>query len=221
MTERARPVLSLVVATKNRGKLAELRALIGSLPIEVLSLTEGVGPLEIDEDQKTFAGNARKKAEVVAKAAHAVVLADDSGLEVDVLGGQPGVRSARFAGEGATDAENNAELLRRLEGVDPDERTARFRCAIALVDPWADEGFRLREFEGSCEGRVALSPRGTGGFGYDPLFIVKGSDRTFAEHSEDEKNLISHRARAFASLMPELERLVAARMTEALAALSR
>ncbi|MSP24381.1 MAG: RdgB/HAM1 family non-canonical purine NTP pyrophosphatase [Myxococcales bacterium] len=214
------PVLSVVVATTNRGKLAELRAMLATWPVELLSLSDALGVFVIEEDALTFAGNAKKKAELVAAECHAVVIADDSGLEVDALGGGPGVRSARFARAGATDAENNAELLRRLVGVETSERTARFRCALALVDPWAAPGARLFECDGCCEGRIAEKPSGKGGFGYDPLFIVAGGNSTFAELDQTEKNRISHRAVAFARVMPQLERIVVSRTRQALTALA-
>jgi XTP/dITP diphosphohydrolase len=131
-----------------------------------------------------------------------VTLAEDSGLEVDALGGRPGVRSARFAKEGATDAENNALLLSSLSEVDDDQRTARFRCVMVLVDPWSPGEPIVTE--GRCEGRIAREPRGAGGFGYDPLFVVTGEDMTMAELPEHRKNEISHRARAAAAMRPRL-----------------
>ena len=141
-------------------------------------------------------------------------LADDSGLEVDALGGRPGVRSARFAHERATDAENNAALLRELENVEEGARGARFRCVLALADPWQESASYVAE--GSCEGSIARAPRGNGGFGYDPLFLVSGKgDRAMAELSEDEKNRISHRALAVRSLRKILIRLVNERLDEA------
>ena len=133
-------------------------------------------------------------------------MADDSGLEVDALDGRPGVYSARFAGPGATDADNNAKLLRLLEGVPDPRRTARFRCAIALVSPDGDEYVD----EGVCEGVVAREPRGEGGFGYDPLFIVPEYGRTFAELPPEVKDRISHRARALAAAKRRLARLLGA-----------
>lgn len=208
MAAPADPLFSLVVATGNRGKLAELRALLASLPIEVLGVAEVLHPPEIDEDGETFVANALKKARVVAGLATAVTLADDSGLEVDALGGRPGVRSARYARVGATDAENNARLLEELDGVPAARRTARFRCAIALVDPWAPPEERERIVEGACEGRIATVAAGSFGFGYDPLFLVGDGPRTMAELGEDEKNRQSHRGRALAALRPVLERLV-------------
>jgi len=196
---------TLVVATGNRGKLHELRELLADLPIDLKSMAEALPrPVEIVEDAPGFEGNARKKARLVAEACAMPVLADDSGLEVDALDGAPGVRSARYAGEGATDAENNKKLLKALE--ESASRTARFRCVIALHDPIA-----LAEpliAEGSCEGEIATHPRGSHGFGYDPIFIVHGlpGRRTMAELGDVEKNAISHRARAIQALRPQLRK---------------
>lgn len=201
----------LVVATSNRGKLEELRALLSDLPLDVLSLADVMKtPITIVEDGKTFAENATKKARVVSEATMMLSLADDSGLEVDALHGAPGVHSARFAHERATDAENNAALLAALDNlVEPADgglpRTyrARFRCALSLIDPYSDDG-APRVVEGVCEGHVTRTPRGSGGFGYDPLFVVDGLARTMAELTEAEKNKLSHRARAFSALRPLL-----------------
>jgi XTP/dITP diphosphohydrolase len=230
MNAGARPYPNrLVVATHNRGKLEELRALLADLPLEV----HGVGELLADpplvvEDGATFAENALKKARAVARATNMLSLADDSGLEVDALGGRPGVRSARFAHERATDAENNAALLAALEALVPSadpaasdadrvwmiiagERglTARFRCVLALVDPFAAGAPSM--VEGACEGAITRTPRGSGGFGYDPLFVVRDEGKTMAELGADAKNRVSHRARAFAALRPVLERVLAER----------
>jgi XTP/dITP diphosphohydrolase len=205
---------SLVVATHNRGKLEELRALLAGLPIHVHTIAEAVKrPLTIVEDGQTFADNAIKKAKVVAAASMMLTLADDSGLEVDALGGAPGPRSARFAHERATDAENNAALLAALADLpDPEAHrryTARFRCVLALIDPYGDGAPIV--LEGRCEGAITRTARGSGGFGYDPLFLVGDGDKTMAELSEGEKNGLSHRGRAFRELRPVLERVLAAR----------
>jgi XTP/dITP diphosphohydrolase len=209
-----KPVMSIVVATGNRGKLAEIRAILGKLPVEVLSAQETLGDAlpNIIESGATFEENARIKAHAVASVSMMVTLADDSGLEVDALGGRPGVRSRRFAHEGATDAENNAELLRRMDEVEDENRTARFRSSIVVVDPYAENGEIA--VSGTCEGRIARKPSGMGGFGYDPLFIVEG-ERTMAELSEDEKNEISHRGRALRELQPHLERIILGRLEQA------
>ncbi len=207
--------MSIVVASGNRGKLAEIRALLANLPVEVLSAAEALGDAlpNITEDGETFEDNARIKARAVADVSMMLTLADDSGLEVDALGGRPGVRSRRFAGEGATDAENNAELLRRMDEVEGDGRRARFRVAMVTIDPW-DDGAEL-VVHGSCEGSIARKPSGTGGFGYDPLFIVDGKERTMADLAEDEKNEISHRGRALRELKPSLEAIIRRRLKEA------
>ncbi|MGZ6988307.1 MAG: RdgB/HAM1 family non-canonical purine NTP pyrophosphatase, partial [Thermoanaerobaculia bacterium] len=173
------------------------------------------------EDGATFRDNALIKARAAAAATMLVTVAEDAGLEVDVLGGRPGVRSARFAGEGATDAQNNAALLKALEEVEDGQRTARFRCVTVLIDPWAEGAAREIVVEGSCEGRIARAPRGGGGFGYDPLFLVTGLGRTMAELSEAEKNRVSHRARAMTALRPALEDVVARRRADAARAAGR
>jgi XTP/dITP diphosphohydrolase len=206
---------TLVVATGNKGKLEELRALLAGLPVEVRSSAEVLGEAPVvEEDGETFAANATKKAREIAHATMMLTLADDSGLEVDALAGRPGVRSARFAHARATDAENNAALLAALEALgDPpaaDGYPARFRCVLALVDPYTHGG-EARTVEGVCEGIVTRAPRGSGGFGYDPLFVVGGTDKTMAELSDAEKNRVSHRARAFAGLRPVLEKVLAER----------
>jgi XTP/dITP diphosphohydrolase len=210
---------ALVVATQNRGKLDELRALLAPLGVEVLGPAD-VAKREINvvEDGDTFDANATKKAQTVAGITMMLTVADDSGLEVDALGGAPGVRSARFAGERATDAENNAALLAALDGLDSDPHgvrsaetyPARFRCVLALVDPLSEDGAPYL-VEGTCEGRITRTPRGSGGFGYDPLFLVDGTDKTMAELTEEEKNRISHRSRAFAKLRLVLEKALAHR----------
>ena len=210
---------ALVVATQNRGKLDELRALLSGLGVQVLS-TQDVTKREIVvvEDGDTFEANAKKKAQTVSAATLMLTIADDSGLEVDVLGGAPGVRSARFAGERATDAENNAALLAALDTLDADPGgtranesfKARFRCVLALVDPFVKDGEPI-VVEGTCEGKITRTPRGSGGFGYDPLFLVDGTDKTMAELGEEEKNRVSHRGRAFDKLRLVLEKLLAER----------
>jgi XTP/dITP diphosphohydrolase len=211
---------TLVVATGNRGKLDELRALLADLPLRVLGVSEVLrDPPRVVEDGETFEANAVKKAREVAAATTMLTLADDSGLEVDALGGRPGVRSARFAHERATDAENNAALLAALAAVPDgvgaagDGFPARFRCVLALVDPFTASG-APRTVEGVCEGTVIRAPRGSGGFGYDPLFVVAGAGRTMAELAEAEKNRLSHRGRAFAALRPALEHILRERAAQ-------
>jgi len=208
-------LLTIVLATSNHGKIQELRALLADLPVQFLSVADVLGEQPtIVEDGATFEANASIKARAVARATRTLALADDSGLEVDALGGRPGVRSARFAHERATDAENNAALLRELENIEEGARSARFRCALALFNPWQESEIYVAE--GSCEGSIARAPRGNGGFGYDPLFVVTGQDgKAMAELSEDDKNKVSHRARAVSALRDILLKLVNERLDEA------
>jgi XTP/dITP diphosphohydrolase len=197
--------MKLIVATRNPGKLIEIRQLLAGIDVEVVGVDElGGMPDEIDEDADTFAGNAAKKARVIAAAAWLPTLADDSGLEVDALGGAPGVRSARFAGIPCSDAANNQKLLLLLRDVPPARRTARFRCAVALADPHGPLGDEIVGAEGSCQGTILADPRGSGGFGYDPLFYSPELGRTFAEAGVGPKSGISHRARALAAIRPRL-----------------
>jgi XTP/dITP diphosphohydrolase len=182
----------LVVATRNKGKLKEISALLTGLVDQVVSIAEFPDVPETVEDQDSFAGNALKKAREASIATGLPVLADDSGLVVDALDGAPGVFSARFAGEGAGDAANNAKLLEVLEGVDDLHRNAAFVCTMAFVTP---EGVE-RIFEGRVAGRIISTPRGDEGFGYDPIFLVSGYDQTMAELPLAEKNRISHRGQA-------------------------
>jgi len=191
----------LVVATKNAGKLREIREILGS-EYRLRSLADFPDVGEIVEDGRTFEANAIKKALVVACHTGHVSLADDSGLEVDALDGAPGVYSARFAGENATDEQNNRKLLKLLEDTPDAERTARFRCVIAVGAPDGS----AQTAEGTAEGRILHSPRGKGGFGYDPLFLVSGIRRTFAELSPEEKNRLSHRGKALQAAVPMLSR---------------
>jgi XTP/dITP diphosphohydrolase len=212
---------SLVLATSNPGKVEELRRLLAPLPIQVYSLGEVVRqPMQIVEDGKTFTANAVKKARAVADATLMLTLADDSGLEVEALDGRPGVRSARFAHERATDAENNAALLAALDSLGdpastrlPERYSARFRCVLALIDPYSNNNDPV-VVEGACEGTISRTPQGNGGFGYDPIFVVAGIGKTMAELTEAEKNTISHRARAVAALRPILEDIVRRRDEE-------
>lgn len=191
----------LLVATGNKGKLAELAQLFAGLELELLSLRDVAIDQDVVEDADTFHGNARKKAAELARRSGLLTLADDSGLEVDALGGAPGVLSARYAGEGAGDAENNAKLLDALRDVPDERRTARFRCVLSLADA---EGHELVHTEGSCEGRIAHAPRGANGFGYDPLFVPTGETRTMAELEPAEKHARSHRGAASRAMRDEL-----------------
>lgn len=189
----------LLLATGNNGKVRELRALLDGTGIEVTYLAEFPEIQLPEETGETFAENALIKARAAAVASGLWALADDSGLEVETLGGAPGVRSARFSGENATDTENNALLLERLADVPEERRGARFVSAVALCAPGGDspvgEGDCVVR-EGYCGGVVLRAPRGTGGFGYDPLFYVPGEGMTYAELPAARKNEISHRARA-------------------------
>lgn len=198
----------LIIATHNRGKLAELRTLLarqveGLEPSAIISAAEFDLP-DVKEDGVTFAQNALLKARAVAAATGIAAVADDSGLSVDVLGGAPGIFSARWAGEHGNDPANNALLLAQLGDIAAEHRGAQFVCAAALVTPDGFEHVR----EGVLEGELLTAPRGEGGFGYDPLFLPRGESRSTAEMSADEKNAISHRARAFAALAPVIAQRV-------------
>jgi XTP/dITP diphosphohydrolase len=196
-------VPTLVIATTNAGKLREFRVLLAGLGIELRGLGEFPPGPELEESAATYLGNARGKAHAVAARLNLPTLADDSGLEVDALGGAPGVHSARFAssaGTGAGDHDNVALLLDRLRDVAAPQRTARFRCAIAVARP---DGAEISA-EGTCEGAIATAPRGRRGFGYDPVFVHPPLGRTFAELGAEEKDRVSHRAAAVAVLRPIL-----------------
>ncbi len=199
---------TLLIATNNRGKVREYEDLLDGLALPVLvtyPAREGLS-LDVEESGETFAENARIKALAYARASGMLTLADDSGLEVDALGGAPGVRSARYAGPGASDVDRYLKLLAALEGVPDAQRTARFRCVIAMVSA---EGTVLTA-GGACEGKIGLVPRGDHGFGYDPVFVVAGhSGQTMAELDPAVKNQISHRARAWMSAIPFLAQLLA------------
>jgi XTP/dITP diphosphohydrolase len=185
-------MLTVVLATRNPGKVVEIRSILSELKLEIRSLSEMPESPEVVEDGATLEENAMKKAREVYDRFHLLTLADDSGLEVYALGMKPGVRSARFAGEKATYADNNRKLLEALSGVPAPRRGARFRSVAAL----AGEGI-MRTIEGACTGRIADIEAGKGGFGYDPLFIPDGFEETFAELASETKNRISHRALAF------------------------
>jgi XTP/dITP diphosphohydrolase len=198
-----------VLATSNPGKVREFERLLaeGGLPLAVLGLAE-VGLSAPPETGVTFAENAILKARTAAVASGLPALADDSGLEVDGLAGAPGVYSARYAGEGAGDEANRQRLIAELARVPEAERTGRFRCAIAVALP---DG-TVETVEGACEGRLITEPRGTEGFGYDPLFLLPGRGRTLAELPLAEKNRISHRAQATARALPVLRRMLGDRV---------
>ena len=193
--------MRIVLATRNPGKVAELRALLADLPVELVSAADVDGAPEVEEDAPTLEGNARKKAEALHAHTRLPALADDTGLEVDALGGAPGVHSARFAGPDADAEANRARLLRDLDGAD--DRAARFRTVLAF----ARDG-DVRFFEGVCEGTNTDAERGAGGFGYDALVQPAGEVRTFAEMPAEAKNAISHRGRALARFARHLHRVL-------------
>jgi XTP/dITP diphosphohydrolase len=197
--------MKLILATKNQGKLAEMQELLADLPFELVSLAAYPQFSEIEETGESFAENAAIKAETVMLATGEMVLADDSGLEVDALGGRPGVYSARFAGPGQGDKANIQKLLLELAGTAKNERTARFRTVVAIAAPGKETVFAV----GCIEGLIAGEELGDGGFGYDPLFYLPAADKTFAQLTLQEKNLISHRAEALAKAK-EILRAIAA-----------
>ena len=202
----------LLVATANPGKVRELADILADLPVTLVGLRDLPGePPEVEEAGETFLDNARLKARAYAAWSGLPALADDSGLEVDALGGAPGVHSARYAGPRASDADNLAKLLEELERVPDDKRSARFRCAALLTDPAVGEWHA----EAAWEGRVISTPRGHGGFGYDPVFVPTGWQRTSAEVDAATKNAVSHRSRAFRALRPAIERWAARRQEAA------
>ena len=181
-----------MLATRNRDKVFEIKKLLDPSAFEVVSADEIPDLPEVEEDGATLEENALKKARAVARVTGAITIADDTGLEVHALGGAPGVYSSRYAGEGASYADNVRKLLAELQGVPEDKRSARFRCVVAIVD-----GSHSLTVEGVCEGRITMEPRGSGGFGYDPVFLEPNSGKTFAEMSPEEKNAVSHRGKAF------------------------
>ncbi|TAK55613.1 MAG: XTP/dITP diphosphatase [Bacteroidetes bacterium] len=185
----------LLLATRNKGKLVEMQALLASLPYQILSVSDFPELPEVEEDKETMEENALKKARTIFSLTNISTIADDSGLEVYSLGMKPGVYSARYAGENVSYADNNRKLLKELEGIPLEKRKARFRCVSAFV---SDKEEKL--FEGTCEGTIIDKPRGTNGFGYDPLFQPIGYSQTLAELPLEVKNRISHRGKAFRSL---------------------
>ena len=192
--------MKVIIATKNEGKVREFRQLLAPYGYEPVSMTEAGVNAEIVEDGETFEENAHIKAKTVHKLTGLPVIADDSGLEVEFLGGAPGIYSARYAGENATDAQRNQKLLDEMQGVDMPLRGARFVCAIYFI------GGNDREYcvTGILDGYIGYEPMGSGGFGYDPIFMID-EDTSLAEISGEEKNKISHRARAMKKLVEELK----------------
>ncbi|MFA5315652.1 MAG: RdgB/HAM1 family non-canonical purine NTP pyrophosphatase [Candidatus Omnitrophota bacterium] len=196
------PITELVVATKNKKKLQEIRELLKDLPLRVTSLEDYPGAPRIVEDGRTFEQNAIKKAATIALYTRKLVLGEDSGLEVKVLHNRPGVYSARYVGEGATDLKNNRKLLSELKGVPLKKRGGRYRCAVALADGRGLIGV----VSGTCSGRIALQPKGTFGFGYDPLFLIEKFGKTFAQLGPEIKHAMSHRFRALKKARGLMER---------------
>lgn len=192
--------MKIVFATKNEGKVKEITEMLAAMDIELLSLTHFESLPEIVEDGKTFLENAFKKAKIISEFTGETVLADDSGLQVDILGGEPGIYSARYAGEGATDEENNAKLLAKLKGVPQEKRTASFFCALVLYY----QNGHYQSFEAGWPGLIIDERRGTNGFGYDPIFLWPELNKTAAELPPEIKNKVSHRGQAFAKLKNHL-----------------
>ncbi|MCI6711302.1 MAG: RdgB/HAM1 family non-canonical purine NTP pyrophosphatase [Firmicutes bacterium] len=194
--------MKIVAATGNKHKIEEIESITKKFGMNVITKAEaGVGDLEVEETGTTFEENSLIKAEAIMKATGMPAIADDSGLEADALNGAPGVYSARFSGEGATDESNNAKLLKLMENIPDDERSARFVSVVTLCFP---DGTVVAA-RGECPGTLRRSPRGDGGFGYDPLFVPVGYDKTYAEISAEEKNIISHRAKALGILRMKLK----------------
>jgi XTP/dITP diphosphohydrolase len=198
--------LELFLATRNEGKIREIRELLEEDEISLTSLRDYPDAPEVVENGEVFRDNALKKARFFAKWTGKTTLADDSGLEVDCLEGRPGVLSARYAGDGADDRENNRKLLRELEGIPAGKREAVFRCVMALVTQRGDE----EVVEGECRGRIGLEAKGNNGFGYDPVFVIPRYGKTMGELSIGEKNRVSHRGKALRKLKEVLERYVGA-----------
>jgi XTP/dITP diphosphohydrolase len=201
MKSMTKPVV-LVLATRNSGKTEEIRALLKGFPVELKNLDD-FGPIpEVVEDGETFDDNAYKKASFTARVLGLPAIADDSGLVVEALNGEPGVYSARYAGEDADDAANNAKLLDQMAGVE--DRRAAFQCVISIAVP---TGAALT-YEGRCDGVIAQAPSGEGGFGYDPLFYCPDKEKTFAELNLEEKGEISHRGNAFKEVANEMDKIL-------------
>lgn len=198
--------MKLLLATGNSGKVREISKILQGLPVEIVSLKEFKDIKPARESSNSFAANARIKARTYFRQAGLLTLAEDSGLQVDCLGGQPGCLSARFAGDDATDADNVKKLLRLMQGVKAEKRTARFVCVVAMTD-----GKKIWMATGKCEGRIATRALGTSGFGYDPVFIPNGYNTTFARLGVKTKNEISHRAQALGKARRIVERMLAER----------
>lgn len=195
----------IILSTGNLHKVNEIKGILKGMPFDVVTKDDlGYQDFDVVEDGKTLEENALKKAQELHKLTKGIVIADDTGLYVDVLKGEPGVYSARYAGENATYAENNKLLLNKLKDVPVEKRTAYFKTVIAVI---LEDGSRLMA-EGICRGTIAFQERGKRGFGYDPLFVVEGLDKTFSEMTQGEKNKISHRANALNNLREKLEEVI-------------
>lgn len=194
--------MDLLIATQNQGKLREYRRILADSELNIIGLADvGLGDLDVEETGMTFEENAILKAKAYAEASGKLVLADDSGLVVDALNGEPGVYSARYGGNGLDDAGRRKHLLKNMRDVAESERSARFKCVIVIVDPKNDKSYTV---EGACEGQILLEECDAGkGFGYDALFLPEGFSKSFAELDSDEKNSISHRGNA-AKKLPEI-----------------
>ncbi len=198
---------TIVAASRNKHKIVEIEAITKSFGMMIISRDEaGIPPIEVEEDGETFEENSLKKAKEIQKLCGKVTIADDSGLMVDYLDGAPGVYSARFAGEDSNDSKNNEKLLKLLEGIPEEKRGAKFVSVITMIFPDGE----VIVARGECKGKIIESPVGTNGFGYDPLFVPDGYEQTFAQLKSEEKNKISHRARA----LKELERLLVQRIVQ-------
>lgn len=196
--------MELIVATRNQHKLREIKTLLKDIPIKIVSLNNFKGVPEVKEDGKTLQANAKKKAVQTSRFLKRLVVADDSGLEIEALGNRPGVYSARFSGKGATYASNNRKVLRLLKDAPLAKRKARFRCVIAV----ADRGRLVGLAEGRSSGRIGFEPAGRAGFGYDPIFIPNGYKKTFAQLGIRKKNRISHRSRALIQAKKIIKRYI-------------
>ena len=191
---------TLLIATRNRDKVREIRTMLAALPVTILTAADLEDVPEVEEDAPTLEGNAIKKAKTLFEATGLPTLADDTGLEVEALGGAPGVYSSRYSGPGATYEDNVRKLLKAMEHIPPGHRRARFRTVVAFVHKGGVE-----TVEGICEGEITTAPRGTQNFGYDPVFFVPELGKTMAEMTMEEKNRISHRGRALRAMYPKLE----------------
>jgi XTP/dITP diphosphohydrolase len=196
--------MELLVATRNRGKVQEIRKALRGMGFRIRSLHDFEDVPDVEEDGRTFSENALKKARFYSEFFNLLAVSDDSGLVVDSLNGRPGIYSARFAGEKATDRENNRKLLNLMENVPASRRDAQFRCAIAIVSPRGEEGV----VEGECRGKIGFKEVGKKGFGYDPLFILPQLKKTVAQLTLDEKNRVSHRGKALKKLQKVIGKFV-------------